>query len=373
MTLQEVRALFPHSAHTNYANHASISPLSTRVVEALNRFIQQRHETNIENHFQFLPIVQQTKEQIAEAINTHASRVEFTSNTSSGLSLLAESFRWERGDRIAIPACEFPANVYPFMNLKRKGVEVDFIPHVKATYTIEDIERTLTPRTRLLTLSWVQFLSGYRTDLEKVGRLCKDRGVAFCVDAIQGAGALELDVERAHIDYLSCGGQKWMMATQGSGFLYITEEFQEQLDAPAGWTHGPVDWDNFFEYDLRFHPDARRFRLGTLNNLGVAAMNAALGLYLEAGKAWCQEQVLQRTGQLAQGFDSMGVERYGSGEGYPDSGIVTIKHPEPERLFEHLKEHRIIVSLRNRMLRFAPTYYNSPEEMDQILELVEGH
>jgi len=372
MTLQELRAFFPHCAHTIYANHASISPLSTRVVEALNRYIQQRHETNIENHFQFLPVVQQTKERIAEAIGTNAGRVEFTTNTSSGLSLLAESYRWERGDRIAVPACEFPANVYPFMNLKRKGVEVDFIPHVEATFTLDDIERTLTPRTRLLTLSWVQFLSGFRTNLEEVGRLCKDRGVVFCVDAIQGAGALNLDVERSHIDYLACGCQKWMMATEGSGFIYVTEELQERLDPPAGWTHGPVDWDNFCNYELRFHPDARRFRLGTLNNPGIAAMHAALGLYLEVGKSWCEAQVLQRTKQLAEGLDSLGIERYGVKERNPESGIVTIKHPEPEKLFERLKEHGIVVSLRNRLLRFAPTYYNSPEEMEKILDIVSG-
>lgn len=368
MTVESIRTLFPHTERFNYVNHASTGPLSRRVVDALNRYIEERHLTKVENYFDFQPIIEETKTKIARLLHTFPERVEFMPNTSSALGVLASGIRWSPGDRIAIPACEFPANVYPFMNLRKQGVEVDFIRHRDGTYDLEDILRALTPRTRLLSLSWVQFLSGFKTDLTAVGSLCRDRGIIFCVDAIQGLGALEINVEASGVDFLASGGQKWLMATQGIGILYESEKLQEQIDPPAGWLHGPVDWDNFFEYELAFHPDARRFRVGTLNNLGITSLHAALGLYLEAGPGWCQEQILARSRELADGLEMLGLERYGTPDPEHASGIVTVRHEQAEGLFNFLKAKGIIACLRNRMLRFSPTYYNSSDEMAAIVD-----
>ncbi|HET6569645.1 MAG TPA: aminotransferase class V-fold PLP-dependent enzyme, partial [Rhodothermales bacterium] len=271
----------------------------------------------------------------------------------------------------ALPGCEFPANVYPFLNLRRKGVEIDFIPHRESTLSLEDVERALTPQTRLLSLSWVQFLSGFRTDLKAVGRLCRERGVIFCIDAIQGLGALRIDVQACGIDFLACGAQKWLMATQGIGFLYLSARLQERLaPAAAGWLHGPVDWDNFFDYELAFHPDASRFRLGTLNDVGIAALHAALGVYREAGPEWCERQVLARVAELARGLEGLGLERYGTPDPAHASGIVTVKHPQADAVQAFLQERGITTCVRNRMLRFSPTYYNTPEEIQKTLAAI---
>jgi cysteine desulfurase/selenocysteine lyase len=370
MTLDALRAQFPHTTHTIYLNHAATGPLSRPVLDAIEAFVAQRHEGAIENYYAFQPVVEETLARLARLLGTQPERVAFMPNTSYGLSLLAEGLAWEPGDRIAVPACEFPANVYPFMNLERYGVVVDFISHRDGTIALEDVEAALHPRTRLLTLSWVQFLSGFRADVAAVGALCRDRGVLFSVDAIQGLGALRLDVEACGIDFLACGSHKWLMGTQGFGLLYVTEALQEQITPPAGWLHGPVDWDNFFDYRLAFHPDARRYHLGTLNNLGIAALHAALGLYFEAGPAWCEAQVLDRARALADGLVRQGLARYGTGDPAHASGIVTVRHAAPEALFEHLQARNIAASLRNRLLRFAPTYYNSPDEVDRTLEAV---
>ncbi len=368
--LAALRRQFPHTADTVYLNHAAVSPLSRRVVDALDAYLTERHRTNIENYFDFAPTIEETLEQIARMLGTRADRVAFVPNTSSALNVLAQGLRWQPGDRIALPGCEFPANVYPFMNLQRHGVAVDFIPHREGTFTLEDIERTLTPRTRLLTLSCVQFLSGYRADLPAIGRLCREHGVIFCVDAIQGLGALRLDVEACGIDFLACGGHKWLMATQGIGLLYLTEALQSRIDPPAGWLHGPVDWDHFFDYELAFHPDARRFHLGTMNAPGIAALHAALTLREETGPAWCEAQVLDRSRRLAEGLAGLGLRRYGTDDPAHASGIVTVHHPAPEALFEHLRQHRIHTALRNRLLRFSPTYYNHPDEVEAALDAV---
>ena len=372
MTLDALRRRFPHVEETTYLNHAAVAPLSRPVVEAMGAFVEERHRTHIDNYVAFESTIEGTLERVARLLGTTPERVEFAPNTSYGLNVLVGGLDWQAGDRVALPACEFPSNVYPFMNLERRGVGVDLIPHRRGAFTLEDVERVLTPRTRLLTLSWVQFLSGFRTDLEAVGKLCRERGVLFCVDAIQGLGALRLDVQRCHVDFLACGGHKWLMAPQGIGFIYLTEALQERLAPIAGWLHGPIDWDDFFSYDLAFHPDARRFRLGTMNGAGIAGLRAALDLHFEAGPGECERRVLANAQALADGLEAQGLRRYGAEEAACASGIVTVEHPEPEALYDHLRQRGIVVALRNRLLRFAPAYYNTADEIEAALEAVAG-
>ncbi|NBB73646.1 MAG: aminotransferase class V-fold PLP-dependent enzyme [Bacteroidetes bacterium] len=376
MNHSELRQHFPHAEHELYVNHAATSPLSRPVMDAIDAYLGERHGARpgapIDNFEAFMPILAEARERAGTVLGTTAERVAFMPNTSAALNVLAEGLDWQPGDRIALPGCEFPTNVYPFLNLEDRGVAVDFIPHEEGTFTLEAIEETLTPDTRLLSLSWVQFLSGFRADLDAVGALCDAHDVLFCVDAIQGLGALELDVEAAGIDFLACGGHKWLMATQGIGLLYCTEALQDRIRPPAGWLHGPVDWEHLDDYELAFHPEARRYEIGTRNNVGIAALHAALGLYLDAGPAWCEQQVRARADQLAEGLRALGFARYGSSDPAHSAGIVTIRTEAPDTLFDHLQAHDITAALRNRLVRFAPTYYNTPGEMERILTVVEA-
>lgn len=376
MTVDALREHFPHTDHRLYLNHAATGPISRPVRAAIDRYLDERQgagpDAPVENFAQFQPVMERAKKRIARLLHTAPARVEFAPNTSTALNVLARGLDWQKGDRIAVPGCEFPANVYPFLNLESEGVTVDFVPTEAGTFTLDAIEETLQPETRLLTLSWVQFLSGFRADLEAIGRLCDAHDVLFCVDAIQGLGALELDVEACGIDFLACGGHKWLMATQGIGLLYCTEALQDRLDPLAGWLHGPVDWEHLDQYELTFHDDARRFRLGTTNNVGIAALDAALGLYFDAGPAWCETQVRARARQLADGLDALGLPRYGSTDPAHQAGIVTVAPDDPEALAEHLAAQDITVALRNRKVRFAPTYYITEQEIDMVLEAVEA-
>ncbi len=370
MTLQELRENFPHTGASVYLNHAAMGPLSSPVKTAIEAFLAERHQSNVENWVDFMPVLDETRGRLARLIGASPERVEFMPNTSYGLNVLASGLDWRPGDRIVVPACEFPANVYPFLNLARSGVEVDFIPHHDGTFSLDHVEAALTPRTRLMSVSFVQFLSGFRADLAGLGALCRAHDVYFCVDAIQGLGALRLDVRACGIDFLACGGHKWLMAPAGTGFLYVTEALQAALSPAAGWLHGPVDWERFFDYALRFHHTAERFRLGNTNNMGLAGLHAALGLHFAAGPAWCEAQVLARSRQLAAGLSRLGLRRYGTDDPAHASGIVTVAHPAAGDLYAHLKRHHIHAAMRNRLLRFAPTYYNSPGEIDRALEAV---
>ena len=375
MSSTKLRDHFPHTEHQTYLNHAAVSPISRPVREAIDAYVVERHgadpDAPIANFDAFMPIVTEAKERAAEVLGTDIDRVELVPNTSTGLNILAQGLDWQRGDRIAVPDGTFPTNVYPFLNLETENVAVDFVPTNEGAYTVADVEDTLRPETRLLSVSWVHFLSGFRADLDALGALCEEHDVLFCVDAIQGLGALRLDVEAAGIDFLASGGHKWLLAAQGVGLLYCDDALQEQLRPPTGWLHGPFDWENLDDYDLMFHDDARRFRTGTFNSVGVAALHAALGLYLEAGPEWCEERVLDLSTTLADELAARGWSRYGTDDAAHASGIVTVEPDVPEALFDHLKERDITGAVRNRKLRFAPTYYNNEADLAAVLEAVD--
>jgi len=375
MTFVDLRSQFPHTEHQTYLNHAAVSPMSRPVREAIDAYVAERHgadpDAPIENFDAFQPLMAETKDRAAEVLGTGARRVEFVPNTSAGLNVIARGLDWQAGDRVLVPDGAFPTNVYPFLNLEPHGVEVDFVPTEEGAYTVDDVEDTLRPETRLLSVSWVHFLSGFRADLAALGALCEKHDILFCVDAIQGLGALQIDVEAAGIDFLATGGHKWLMAAQGVGLLYCDESLQEQIRPPTGWLHGPVDWENLDDYALTFHDDARRFRTGTLNSVGIAALHAALGLYLEAGPKWCEDRVLDLSTTLADELTARGLPRYGTDDPAHASGIVTVEPDDPEVLFDHLKERDITGAVRNRKLRFAPTYYNNRSDLQTVLDAVE--
>lgn len=375
MDVASLREQFPHTAHQTYVNHAAVSPTSRPVKDAIDAYVAERHgaepDAPIANFESFQPLMVETKERAADVLGTTAARVEFVPNTSTGLNVLARGLDWEDGDRIALPDGAFPTNVYPFMNLEHEGVAVDFVPTEEGTYTVEDVEETLRPETRLLSVSWVHFLSGFRANLQALGELCDAHDVLFCVDAIQGLGALQVDVEAAGIDFLTAGGHKWLMAAQGIGLLYCDEALQDRLRPPTGWLHGPIDWDHLDQYELVFHDDARRFRTGTLNSVGVAALHAALGLYREAGPAWCEERIVDLSATLAAELADRGFPRYGTDDPRHASGIVTVAPGDPDGLFDHLAAHDITAAMRNQKVRFAPTYYNDESDLAAILEAVD--
>ena len=376
MTLETLRSYFPHLDHHTYLNHAAVSPISTRVRDAIDEYLAERHgaqhDAPIANFGSFQPVMKRAKERAAQVLGTGAAQVEFVPNTSAGLNLLTRGLDWSDGDRVAVPDGSFPTNVYPFQNLEADGVSVDFVPTDEGAYTLSAIEDTLRPETRVLSISWVHFLSGFRAELAAIGALCEAEDVLFCVDAIQGLGALQVDVEAARIDFLAAGGHKWLMATQGAGLVYCRDALRDRLRPPTGWLHGPVDWDHLGRYDLTFHDDARRFRTGTLNAVGIVALDAALGLHLEAGPEWCEDRLLKLAETLGDALDARGYRRYGRPDPAHASGIVTVAPDAPEALYEHLQAHDVTAALRNRKVRFAPSYYNNEADLQAVLDAVDA-
>lgn len=368
-----MRCHFPHTEDRIYLNHAATSPLSRAATDAIQHHLQQRQgatrTAQIDDFESLLAVIKATRTQVAELLQVDTERVDFAPNTSAALNLLADGLDWQPGNRIAVPDCEFPTNVFPFKKLEAQGVALDFIPTERGTFSVDDVARTLTPDTRLVSVSWIQFLSGFRADLEAIGALCHERDILFCVDAIQGLGAFSLDVEATHIDFLAAGTHKWLMGTQGLAVFYVREVLQNQLTPPTGWLHGPVNWTELDAYELTLHDDARRFRTGTMNALGILALHAALTLRDAFGGAHAAERTQHLAHRLADGCRDLGLDAYLPHP--PESGIVTLDVDDAESVCESLADERIIGACRNDKLRLSPAYYVTDTEIDRTLAALE--
>jgi len=367
------RSLFPYlKTGYIYMNHAAISPLSRRVVDAIHGYLTQRSETEIENFFTFQKTLVETKEMIGKLINAPKERIAFVDNTSNGFNLLANGLKWKTGDRILLNDMEFPSNVYPFLNLKRRGVKIDFVKNRNGMILLEDIEKAITPRTKLLSISHVQFLNGFRIDLERVGELCKAKGIIFSVDPIQSVGALQIDVKKAKIDFISCGGHKWLMSPQGSAFIFLTEELQERIQqAYVGWTSVANPW-NLLDYKLELQPTARRYENGTMNFIGICGMNAALSLLLEIGIENIERRISQLTDFLITQLTDARVDLATCIQRKHRSGIVSLKSDRCQAIYDKLLSEKIELAVREGLVRFSPHFYNTEEEIDKAVEIIKS-
>lgn len=366
------RRLFPFlSKGTIYLDHAAIGPVPQPSRDAVLAYLRERTEGDVNIFLPFLKAHADAKKTIGRLLNAPPERIAFCDNTSNGLNILAAGLPWKTGDRVLLTDVEFPANVYPFLNQKRHGVEIDFVKCRNNRIAFEDIERALTPRTRVLSISHVQFLNGCRSDLARIGRLCRAKGVIFCVDAIQAAGAVPIDVEAMCIDFLSCGSQKWLLSTEGVAFVYVSAETQEKIrQAYLGWLSIRDFFSDFFRYRLDLDTTARRYEGGTLNIAGILCLSESIRLLLGVGIESIAVHLSELTQLCVDRVLREGVELLTPEERRERAGIVSFRPPKASETFERLKSEGIVVSLREGCLRISPHFYNTREEVLKALDAV---
>jgi selenocysteine lyase/cysteine desulfurase len=368
-SVKKARSYFPYLKNgIIYFNHASTAPISIKVKERIDDFIRERSEEALDDYWAFKSVANETKAMIGEMINCSDDRVAFLDNTTNGIIWLAQGVDWEPGDRIILNDVEFPANVYPFLQLKEKGVEIDIIKSTNGIVTAEEVIDAIQPKTKLISISFVQFLSGYRIDLEKIGKVCKEKRIIFSVDAIQGLGAVRLDVEKFNIDFLANGTQKWLLGLQGLAFIYVRKELQDKMkSAPIGWLAVKDAW-NLLDFDLTTKDTAERFQPGTLNNLGIYAFNSSMKLFNEFGFDVIEKQILSNSKYFIEELAKIGYKS--PLISFPEmhlSGIVSFKSENAQKIFDILSQEKIVCSLREGYIRFAPHFYNTREEIDRVV------
>jgi len=370
LTAKEMRALFPIAARYAYLDHAAIAPLATPVRSTIEVFLARMAEEPFDvAHWERFR--SQVRGRVAELLSVGPESIAFTKNTTAGLGLVVAGLDWVAGDNIVGVDREFPANIYPWMGLKQKGVELRLYRPEQGRIDVKTVVRMCDQRTRVLAISAVQFWSGFRTDLAALGTALKGRDVLLVVDAIQAVGAMRLDLAAAPVDFLSAGAHKWLLGPIGVGFAYVGARMLERLTPVTIGTDSVVRDREYFEYDITLKPDARRFEEAAPNYPGILGLGAAVNLLLRAGPPVVEEAVLRLADRLRgelprRGYELVFKPRLPSER----SGIVSFRHPRIvlAELHTRLHEAGVIVSLRNDFLRASPHYYNSDEDLDRLLE-----
>ena len=362
-----------------YLNCASTGPMPARACAALDAFNARRatpHRIPQEEQFGALA---RARELSARLIGARTTEIALEVNTSFGVNLAARALPLRAGETIIVSDREFPANVYPWMALERaRGAKLRIVPTVNDLPDEEALLAALdTPGARVLAVSWVQFGTGYRLDLARLGRACRERGIWFVVDAIQGVGPAMLDVRACHVDVLACGGQKWLLSPWGTGFAYVRRELLDALEPPdVGWlaVRGADDFSHLTDYDLTWRDSAWRYEVGTLPYQDFAAMVASLELLHELGL----ENVAAHSVALAGRIVDWALA-------YPDrarlvtpadaarrAGIVALVPADGDAAIARLHAAGVIFSPREGAVRLAPYCFNTTDDVDRALAALEG-
>jgi len=368
--LEEYGQEFPVTQKYIFLDHAAVAPLNLRAKRAVEQFIEENNTLGAERHRVWNERVEKVRRSAANLIGAKPSEIAFVPNTSTGINIIAQGLKWFPGENVITLKDEFPANVYPWMNLAKKGVELRFVPDKKGRITPADISRKIDSHTKLLSVSSVGFLTGFRNDLEKIGSMCASEGILFHVDAIQSLGAFPVDVKKARIDFLSADSHKWLLGPEGIGVMYVSENFKDRVNVTfAGWksVKNPT---KFLPYNFDIKEDASRFEPGSLNLMGIFAMGESISMIEEIGVENIARKIIGLTDHMAQGLSKRGWEVLSPrNEESEKSGIVSFNGAAPpHQVVERLEKKGVIIATRGGILRASPHFYNTFEETDYFLE-----
>jgi len=367
---------FPWTADTVYLNNASIGPIPERTRRALDEFTAKRTAPHLLPDRELFAGLTAARLGIAQLINADPSEIALATNTGFGLHLAARALPLQRGDIVLLSDKEFPANVYPWLMLRDQGITVEIARCTANGWPDEAhlLERLRDPRVRVLAVSFVQFSNGYRADLKKLGAAARANGTYLVVDGIQGIGNSVLDVQETPVDILACGGQKWLLSPWGSGFVYVRKELVAQLEPTiTGWMafEGTDDFSRLTEYNPTFRSDARRFEMITLPYQDFFGMTASLSLLLEIGVRDIAEVTRATHAPILKWAQENDVRITSPTENGHRSAIICVAPPKPAEAYHGMKRARVVCSLREGAIRLSPHCYNTVEEMEKVIEVLD--
>jgi cysteine desulfurase / selenocysteine lyase len=364
------------SGGTVFLNHASTGPYPQRTIAALDEWNRLRANPTLVSQDRQFGTLTRSRELVSSMIGASPAEIALATNTTFGINLAAFALPLKRGDVVLSPDLEFPANVYPWMQLAaRRGIEFRQLECDDGVLHRDRLERELEDeRVRLVTVSWVQFASGARVDLAALGALCHERGVYFVVDAIQGLGPLTLDLSNTHVDILACGAQKWLLSPWGAAFVYVRRPLIEKLEPhDVSWmaVEGSDDFTRLTDYDLKWRHDARRFEFVTLPYQDYAGMNASLDLFNEVGVAnvaRCAQRLGERIVNWAVARDD--VELVTPADPRHRAAVIAVRPIDALGASRRLSAAGVVHSFREGSIRLSPHFYNTDDEIDRALALI---
>ncbi len=371
-SLEDYGKEFPVTNRYIYLDHAGVAPISLRVKMAVEKFLSEATQNGMFNYKQWMDGVEQIRRESATFIAGEPEEIAFVKNTSHGISIVAEGLDWREGDNILLCENDFPSNVYPWLNLKRKGVEIKAIPCRNERTLLEDIEMLIDSRTRLVTVSSVNFSNGFKMDLKMVGEVCRSKGVLFFVDAIQSLGVVPMDVNEFKIDFLSADGHKWLLGPEGSGIFYCRKERAQRLNPSLiGWK-SIINESDYDHIDFRLKTNALRFEEGSLSVMGIFALGAAIDLLIEVGIDRIQSRVIELGDLIIREAEKRDFQVRTPKDKEERGGIISIIGSfNPINVKDRLKEEGILVNVRGGAIRVSPHFYNTEHEILSLFSAID--
>jgi len=372
----ELRATeYPWTEQTTYLNNASMGPVPKRtlgLLEKLNAEKAEPHTIDVEAMFGGLA---KTRARVARLINAAVEEIGLTTSTTLGINVAAQALPLNSGDVVLVSDREFPANVYPWIQLQSRGVVVEIVPTTSEGWPDEDrlLDRVTDPSVRALTISLVQFSNGYRADLARLGDACRSNDCFLVVDGIQAVGQVAIDVKETPVDLLACGGQKWLLSPFGTGFIYVRKDLVEQLVPTfVGWMafEGTDDFSRLTDYDNVLLSDARRFEIITLPFQDLIAMGESIELRLGIGVDSVEGWLREVREPLADACRGGRINVISPLDDTHSSSIVCVSPQRLDRCLVKLKQESSVVALREGALRLSPHCYNTPDEMEKAVNII---
>lgn len=358
--------LFPVRENLIYLNHAAVAPLCRPAAEAMQRLAEDCMSHGSVHYDEWLACYDGLRSAAARLIHAEPSEIALMKNTSEGIATIATGLDWRSGDRVVAFREEFPANYFPWKRLEQKGVAVTWLSVNDSLDRIDEACRGA----RLLAISFVQFLSGYRAPLPAIGEICRRNRCIYLVDAIQGLGAFPIDVRACHIDALAADGHKWLLGPEGCAILYVSKELQDHVEpVEFGWTN-VAGYNDYASRDMALRPDAGRYEPGTLNTIGCFGLRASIELLLEVGVGEIAPVVQNLGDRIADGVRARGYELFGERTPENSAGIVSFRKPglTDREIVQRLRAARVSAAPRAGWVRTSPHFYISPSEIEQFLE-----
>ena len=374
ININEIRENFPVTQNLVYLDHAAVAPLHKGLKIALEAYTEHFLNQGVRNYDYWHEKTEQIRENFAKFIKADKSEIAFIKSTSAGLSMLANGINFQEGENVIIPDIEFPSNIYPWLNLQRKGVNVKFLKCEHGILDLNRLESLIDEKTRVVSVSWVQFTNGYKADLTRISEICRNKSnqfgkkIYFCVDAIQGLGALELDVSKIDIDFLAADGHKWFLAAEGSGFLYCNKNIINDIHpATVGWKSvvNSLDFTNI-HFDLE--KSAKKFEEGSMNLAGILTLGASLELFNKYGTNNIENRILNLSKYTCKLLEEKNIELVTKNEDFCRSGIISFKTKNINAAYEKLLKLNVQFSKRGEYLRISPHFYNTKQEIEYFVD-----